>query len=44
VTLVDEFATDYLERYALCPLSIRERMIKARLGRAKRQRQSKGFA
>jgi hypothetical protein len=45
VTLVDEFATDYLERYALSPLTIAERAIKAtiRQGRSL-QRRNKGHA
>jgi hypothetical protein len=45
VTLVDEFATDYLERYALSPLSIWERAAKAALrGARDRQRQTRGYA
>ena len=45
VTLVDAFATDYFERYALSPLSFRERTVKAVLRRARqRQRKAKGFA
>jgi hypothetical protein len=45
VTLVDEFATDYLERYAFSPLSMAERAIKAaiRQGRSM-QRRTKGHA
>jgi hypothetical protein len=45
VILKDEFATDYLERYALTPLSVRERLFKAGLRRARiRRRKTKGFA
>jgi hypothetical protein len=45
VVLKDEFATDYLERYALTPLSISERLFKAGLRRARiRRRKAKGFA
>jgi hypothetical protein len=45
VTLIDEFATDYLERYALSPLTFAERAIKAaiRQGRNMRRR-TKGYA
>lgn len=45
VILRDEFATDYLERYSLTPLSLGERLLKARVRRARiRQRRTKGFA
>ena len=45
VVLRDEFATDYLERYALTPLSVSERLFKAGLRRARiRRRKAKGFA
>jgi len=45
VTLVNEFATDYLERYALFPLSTWERSAKAGLrGARDRQRQTRGYA
>ena len=45
VVLKDEFATDYLERYALTPLSVSERLFKAGLRRARiRRRKAKGFA
>jgi hypothetical protein len=45
VVLRDEFATDYLERYAITPLSFGERLAKAGLrGARNRQRQRKGFA
>jgi hypothetical protein len=41
----DEFATDYLERYAITPLSFGERLAKAGLrGVRNRQRQKRGFA
>jgi hypothetical protein len=45
VTLVNEFATDYLERYALSPLSTWERSAKAGFRAARdRQRQTRGYA
>jgi hypothetical protein len=45
VVLRDEFATDYVERYALTPLSVSERLFKAGLrGARNRQRKTKGFA
>jgi hypothetical protein len=45
VTLKDEFATDYLERYALTPLSMRERLFKTARRRARiLRRKTKGFA
>jgi hypothetical protein len=45
VILKDEFATDYLERYAITPLSFGERLAKAGLrGARSRQRRRKGFA
>jgi hypothetical protein len=45
VTQVDEFATNYLERYALSPLSTWERATKAGLrGARERQRQTRGYA
>jgi hypothetical protein len=45
VILRDEFATDYLERYAITPLSFGERLAKTGLRSARnRQRQRRGFA
>jgi hypothetical protein len=45
VILKDEFATDYLEQYALMPLSMSERLFKAGLRRARVCRRKKmGFA
>ncbi len=45
VVLKDEFATDYLEQYALTPLSMRERLFQAGLRRARIcRRRTKGFA
>jgi hypothetical protein len=45
VILRDEFATDFLERYAITPLTFGERLAKAGLrGARNRQRQRKGFA
>ncbi len=45
VISVDAFATDYLERHALSPLSFRERAEKAILRQVReRQRKTKGFA
>jgi hypothetical protein len=44
VVLRDEFATDYLERYALTPLSVGERLFKAGLrGARNRRRKTRGF-
>lgn len=45
VVLQDEFARNYLERYALTPLSVGERLFKAGLrGARNRQRKTRGFA
>lgn len=45
VILKDELATDYLEQYALTPLSMHERLLRAGLRRARNSRRKKmGFA
>ncbi|MBO4228396.1 hypothetical protein [Bradyrhizobium neotropicale] len=45
VILKDELATDYLEQYALTPLSMHERSLRAGLRRARNSRRKKmGFA